>query len=990
MTTGLLNFGYSPFLNPLQSQRNVINLGFPSDFDYAMINHLTLGDSMISPFGSAYGSTANTWTQLIDQNGYPNNTACSGGGATLTGVGFGGGFRLPDPANFAGPYVITWDGDGQFPMPLGTWTDASTTTTAVGNANGTATLSGFSSVIGISQGFGITGTGVPGGTTVISVNYSAKTVVVSAAVTAGSGITFTLTNGTYTRNSNGKWTTVAGKKAYVVSSLSAVSGQQLLGPIISATGGTPVSVSSMTWSGGLVTVTTASPHTRPIGYTLSLTFLGATPSSINSTFQCTVTGASTYTFPLTNNPGSITGTITYIAFMTNMAIYRQVDEVDFMPTSVGGNGYAFRAPFKQAMVNMNPAAIRFLNWVNGNNSGQYRFENRSLPSKIGNGLNATAGPAYGTTTGTNVVSLAAVTTPTAGNSNLTPASMVHGEVVCCRALNSTVRSKTAITGITKANPGVVNAVAHGFSSGDLAYIKTTYVSNAPAGMVQLDCVAVTVTVVDVDHVSIADLNGVNIDTTTFGTWTAGNIMPFITLQVGSGNDRTAYPVLSLSNAETTRGDSGAGALTANTYYTFYFDKNLAAYRTAGTAGTNWVKGSWSVSSGFPSGDVPLEYCAALVAEVNILALSQGISNPIHLWMTTPPRCLLSCDPDYTTASAWPLNAYNVMMNGGFGYLGLNSTKASMIFEWSNELWNFGTPTANYCNWLAFTRGAPNIANFENIQALRATRCMTDLGTQPRLYKTIGMQGTRGWDVQNQFVALGNFGSGNIIFTDPWNNWGAATPLSFHDAVNYASYFDPDGTYSLSTLGLGGFTDDSAMFNGTSNTINGGGDYTGAANTAQAITNFITNVTSGTGQSINNYCSQSNPSAGHVGSFVTGVSGLGKYVIGYEGGTDWPCNAAGPTGGTLQGHTITSADSLFLNAVNQSTQWATAQKQYFNNCATLAFTGPQAIFTFVINTPTNLRWCYASPDTYSGGVEGAALNTSPMWLALGARNQALTN
>jgi hypothetical protein len=65
-------------------------------------------------------------------------------------------------------------------------------------------------------------------------------------------------------------------------------------------------ITSLTWSGGVVTATTAAPHGLPDGETIDLVISGATPAAYNGGFACTITGASTFTYPLTNNPGSET------------------------------------------------------------------------------------------------------------------------------------------------------------------------------------------------------------------------------------------------------------------------------------------------------------------------------------------------------------------------------------------------------------------------------------------------------------------------------------------------------------------------------------------------------------------------------------------------------------------------------------------------------------------------------------------------------------
>jgi hypothetical protein len=73
-----------------------------------------------------------------------------------------------------------------------------------------------------------------------------------------------------------------------------------------------LSLSSLTWSGGVVTATTANPIS---GLTTGDTFLttigGASPTAYNGTFVATVTGASTFTYALAANPGSETAPGTY-------------------------------------------------------------------------------------------------------------------------------------------------------------------------------------------------------------------------------------------------------------------------------------------------------------------------------------------------------------------------------------------------------------------------------------------------------------------------------------------------------------------------------------------------------------------------------------------------------------------------------------------------------------------------------------------------------
>jgi hypothetical protein len=68
----------------------------------------------------------------------------------------------------------------------------------------------------------------------------------------------------------------------------------------------PETVTSAVWSSGVVTVTTTVPHNLPNGQVIWLNLAGFTPSGYNGSYECTVTGANTFTYALANSPGSVT------------------------------------------------------------------------------------------------------------------------------------------------------------------------------------------------------------------------------------------------------------------------------------------------------------------------------------------------------------------------------------------------------------------------------------------------------------------------------------------------------------------------------------------------------------------------------------------------------------------------------------------------------------------------------------------------------------
>ncbi len=75
----------------------------------------------------------------------------------------------------------------------------------------------------------------------------------------------------------------------------------------------PLALTSLTWSGGVVVATTVAtiPGNLSSGDTFITTIAGVTPSGYNGLVLATVTGTSTFTYPLAANPGTETVSGTY-------------------------------------------------------------------------------------------------------------------------------------------------------------------------------------------------------------------------------------------------------------------------------------------------------------------------------------------------------------------------------------------------------------------------------------------------------------------------------------------------------------------------------------------------------------------------------------------------------------------------------------------------------------------------------------------------------
>ncbi len=121
-----------------------MNASGSDSFSYAFIDHLKQADGWFGPNAGSYNDVS--FSNYVDSNGWPNTAGASG---RL----IGGGPRIPGSDEFAGPYVLTWTGDGTVQiqgLPSGgAWT--LNTTSSAGDTTGTFTWNGsntFTTVVG--------------------------------------------------------------------------------------------------------------------------------------------------------------------------------------------------------------------------------------------------------------------------------------------------------------------------------------------------------------------------------------------------------------------------------------------------------------------------------------------------------------------------------------------------------------------------------------------------------------------------------------------------------------------------------------------------------------------------------------------------------------------------------------------------------------------------------------------------------------------------
>ena len=703
------------------------------------------------------------------------------------------------------------------------------------------------------------------------------------------------------------------------------------------------------------------------------------PSTGAGSFQFTWSSTGTGPQPLVININSQTTS----PFTKNVRVYRLSDASDLAA------GKVFRAPFKQSLVNLNPSAIRFLNWCGGSDNNEYRFENRALPTNAGytTQSNWPASPNYATAaSGTNIYTVP-VATPTASNPKTTPASFQHGEIADVLFTNGNVRGGLVVISAMTNNTNcqVTTQSPHPYITGD------TVTHMSLTSMTRLNFFPVTVTVIDNLNYTI----GVDTSNTTnyppFSGSPGGVTVQYCTINVGG---RGAKVIAQPDGSGPT--SFFGNFIQSGTSIPLVYDKNVAL-QSDGNG--NMIFGAWLTSTGVnpnagaPFATTPLEIMVALVNEVNAMSVAQGINNPVNMWLTLPFTGLCTMDPDYSTSSDYALNAIDVILNPSStlrvsGYSALNS-KCKLFLEYDNETWNTaggitGTPYLNRMGFLRWPTSGTNDA--VDMYILRSTLIMRAIGVTSfasRIVRVLGGMGVAGFS-PTSLNFLRCFGSstpgapGNFYTSDTLTVSGVwGTPISNHDAFCTATYFDPDDSY-YNGSGTGSFTDDSAMFAGTS-------PYS-SPNQTQAITNFVAKVKTGAGggQCIDDYLN--NSLVGHTADYAAAMHAIGKSAINYEGGTDWPASI----GSTAASHTLTAADVTFVTAVINSTQWRDAQVNYFNRTAQLSGSAMPSVYTY-LGGPGNQRWAYTMPDSYGGtSTEGQGLLNSPVWVAMSSRNQALPN
>jgi len=128
-------------------------------------------------------------------------------------------------------------------------------------------------------------------------------------------------------------------------------------------GATPQTISSITYTGGTATLTTAAPHNLVSGNIVSLA--GQTPAAYVGNYTITVTGASTFTFEMDVDPGGSaspvgTYTITQFAQVTSPAFPANPCTVTFLAESFAIQSQDTRRFYASALADgLNGYALNF-------------------------------------------------------------------------------------------------------------------------------------------------------------------------------------------------------------------------------------------------------------------------------------------------------------------------------------------------------------------------------------------------------------------------------------------------------------------------------------------------------------------------------------------------------------------------------------------------------------------------------------------------------
>lgn len=740
--------------------------------------------------------------------------------------------------------------------------------------------------------------------------------------------------------------------------------------------------------------------TSILGNTTS-TYTGSNGSYTNVPGQTAVV-----VFDLSGNPGPFLMNFSAVStgtsnFMKNVQFYRVEDKADL------DAGKVFRRAYKQMIVDCNPYAVRFLDWAATNDSMMCRWENRLQPTDASWFFNEGGAhqPKYTKTSSTPTNSL--VLDP-AGVSGM-PATMTHGELVTFRQDADFVRTteSRAVTAITRNNTATntVTCNAHGFANGDTIQIQMhdQVPGRLPAGMVQLHDVPCVISNVTTNTFDIS------VNTSTYGALvTPCFAWQYITLNVGN---RGAYPIVDhdcVSKAGRFFNFTVAATGLPTRYRAFMFHKDVKASST--------ITGAWLYPPSFYTGHcgLPIEIMVKFINE----CMELNPKNPINMYYNLPHFGLQAGDQDYTTASDWPINAVDCILNPSStvrasGWSALDS-RCKLLVEYANETWNFpmgyGLGRLGWQLW----GGTFSLSEYSGLRGAKAFNAIRSAfpGYSSRLKTIQGMFSTGGTgDSWNKYKIISSANQQTAMGS-------AAAMITYCDYIAMAFYAQNNSSTPANSLSTALAAFQAA---GTNNTA------VEAACAAYAV--GFADATKGGNETISRYRDTL-----LIADYAAVANTYGRRVIGYEGGLETGSLSTVRVTGTFTGTSITgilnsptitvgwyiigegipdytrvtasgagtatvsaapssngfryfwyfSPQDAFIYYFKRSQAWADTYITWFNawNSVANADAPPEFIMTQAGGIS---RWNHDIDDAYLGGVEGAALDKA--WLAMKARNNS---
>ena len=511
------------------------------------------------------------------------------------------------------------------------------------------------------------------------------------------------------------------------------------------------------------------------------------------------------------------------AYVRGLHLYEIGDGTDLAA------GKVYRSAWKHEIVALDPAFIRLMNWSGGNNSPEVRWENRATPTNqigISGGYLVKPFLAYNnSTSNTNTYSIGAA----AG----TPISMQHGEVAYLRIGNAStggtqgqinafkitaISNDGNITGEVTTSTNCCSTIpltSNAISTGDIVIMSIN-------GMPSLNDFPACANVIDATHFEIfkpvypatATCTGAKIDVSAMGRFTSGMVMEGYMLNVGS---RGWYPIVRLSLLQPPGAFrftvpnaiypwAFAETLASGRQYYFTFNKNISGM-TDGSG--NPIYGAWVVGSSqqlTTSWPVPAELETKMIIELNALKPA----HPINMWVNTGPTVLIPNDPDYSTASDYPGNLINAILNGANGYQGLATgcPQCVVVVEDSNETWNSTFDQTTYFPYLGTLYCSMPYNDTDQYSTYHSELVMQDIkksgyATSQVKYVLSGhaADGTYAAGSSNWYRITG---VGTALSSCNSSKWGAVpsginAPITYYDFFAIAPYFNVSSTYLHNNL-----------------------------------------------------------------------------------------------------------------------------------------------------------------------------------------------